>query len=158
MTNEDDDYHWAFDIDCVQKLAPVCQDIQVYFRMKGLCPDSVLDRLYRLVQPSQNGRRMFFGPSGWRLGWEDEDKFWRISNDRFPGLSANVTVTKYPVGTNTWRVSGGDGCRPEPYEVQLTLSACNDSQFTCDDGLCVHMDSRYLDTIWTKYKCIFVKM
>ena len=25
---------------------------------------------------------MFYGPSGWKLGWESADKLWKISNER----------------------------------------------------------------------------
>ena len=84
LTNEDKDYHWAFDIDCKQKITTVCQDIQVYFRMRGLCADSVMDRLFRLVTIG-TGRRKFYGPSGWKLSWEDNEKFWTITNERFSG-------------------------------------------------------------------------
>ena len=157
LTNEDEDYHWAFDVDCKQKRPTVCQDIQVYFRMRGLCTDSVMDKLFRLVTIG-TGRRMFYGPSGWKLSWENDEKFWTITNERYPGscslilirenmfysigVSANVTVSKYPLGSNKWRVSGGDGCSSEPYETSLTLSYCNNNQFTCDDGLCVDMRTR----------------
>ena len=99
---------------------------------------------------------MFYGPSGWKLNWEEEDKLWKISNERYPGLqlitkttnndiflgvTANVTETKYPVGSHQWIISG-DGCQSQPYHSLLTLSACTKDQFTCDDGLCVEMTTR----------------
>lgn len=111
--------------------------------MRGLCAGSVMDRLYRLItDQTDNRRRYFYGPSGWKLGWLSEEKLWRISNERYPGVTANVTVAKYPLGSNTWRISGGDGCEGETYSAMLTLSACNDDQFACDDGLCVDMNTR----------------
>ena len=58
------------------------------------------------------------------------------------GVTANVTVGKYPLGTHLWRISGGDGCDSEDYSSMLTLSTCNDTQFACDDGLCVDMITR----------------
>ena len=61
---------------------------------------------------------------------------------KFSGLDANATVTKYPLGTHLWRVSGGDGCGSEGYSSKLTISTCNDTQFSCDDGLCVDMNTR----------------
>ena len=85
LTNEDEEYHWAFDIDCEQKISSVCQDVRVYFRLRGLCSGSALDRLYRLIPALHNNRRTFYGPSGWKLGWESEEKLWKISNDRYPG-------------------------------------------------------------------------
>ena len=35
-----------------------------------------------------------------------------------------------------------DGCSSEPHDVLVTLSSCNDTQFTCADGLCVDMSTR----------------
>ena len=64
LKNEDQSYYWAFDIDCSQLLAVACQEVQEYFRLRGLCSGSIIDRLYRLIQPTRNGRRMFSGPSG----------------------------------------------------------------------------------------------
>ena len=142
LTNEAEDYYWAFDIDCEQKINTVCQDIQVFFQMRGLCSGSVLDRLYRLAPSLHNSRRTFLGPSGWALGWESGEKLWMISNDRFPGVTANVTEYKYPLGSHTWVISGGDGCASESRDELLTLSACGSDQFTCDDGRCVDMGGR----------------
>ena len=86
LTNQNDDYHWAFDIDCAQKQPTPCQDVQVYFRLRGLCSGSVLDRLYRLIgDQSQDNRRFFYGPSGWKLSWLSEEKLWMISNERYKG-------------------------------------------------------------------------
>ena len=90
-----------------QKRPSFCQDIEVFFRIQGLCTSSVLDRLYRftsrlrskenwkslinninrLIKPLQNGRKMFYGPSGWKLGWESADKLWKISNERSESIS-----------------------------------------------------------------------
>ena len=64
VKNEDESYYWAFDIDCSQLLAVTCQHVQEYFRLRGLCSGSSIDRLYRLIQPTHNGRRRFLGPSG----------------------------------------------------------------------------------------------
>ena len=58
------------------------------------------------------------------------------------GVTANVTENKYPIGSYIWRVSGGDGCESEPYDALLSLSACSNDQFTCDDGRCVDMGGR----------------
>ena len=36
----------------------------------------------------------------------------------------------------------GDGCSSIPLERLLTLSSCNQTQFTCDSGVCVEMAGR----------------
>ena len=65
LINEDNKRYWAFDIDCSQKIPTVCEDIKELFSLRGLCPHSLIDSLYRLVTDQEN-RRTFIGPTGWR--------------------------------------------------------------------------------------------
>ena len=85
IRNQNDNYYWAFDIDCKQRISTVCQDIKYFFKMRGLCESSIIDREYKLVTTLSGGRRMFYGPSGWSIGWQKDKKFWQLSNERFPG-------------------------------------------------------------------------
>ena len=55
------------------------------FRLRGLCSDSLLDRIYRLVPDVEVGRKYFIGISGWKLEREGASNQWRISNERYPG-------------------------------------------------------------------------
>ena len=79
------DHYFAVDIDCNQRIGTVCQDIKYFFRMRGLCIDSIIDRDYKLVNTLSGDRRMFYGPSGWSIEWQKDTKFWKLSNDRIPG-------------------------------------------------------------------------
>ena len=109
-------------------------------------PQKTLSNKYhinRLIKPLQNGRKMFYGPSGWKLGWESADKLWKISNERsessiiiiglgafqkliltrFPEVTANLTVSSYPLGANTWTIAGtylSPHCSPDYHLTQLT--------------------------------------
>ena len=85
IRNQNDNYYWAFDIDCNQRVGTVCQDIKYFFRMRGLCVSSMIDREYKLVKTLSGGRRMFYGPSGWSIEWQKDKKFWQLSNERIPG-------------------------------------------------------------------------
>ena len=59
------------------------------------------------------------------------------------GVTANVSVSGYPLGPHTWRVSGGEGCHDGPKSSVLSLSVCDDTEFVCDTGACVNIQKRY---------------
>ena len=142
LLNEDENYFYAFDVRCDQQLTVVCENVQTSFKLRGHCHDSVIDRTFRLRMEMENGRRMFVGPSGWKIVWLVEQRLWSLYNDRFPGVTANYTKFQYPLGTNGWRISGGDGCDNQEHRQILTLTHCNNTQFTCGNGVCVAMDTR----------------
>ena len=85
IKNQNETYYWAFDIDCNEKIGSVCQDIKYFFRMRGLCVGSVIDREYKLVKTLSGGRRMFLGPTGWAIEWQKDKRIWQLSNERIPG-------------------------------------------------------------------------
>ena len=43
-------------MDCWQKQSSVCQEVRLFFRLRGLCAASVLDTLYRLGADTGSGR------------------------------------------------------------------------------------------------------
>ena len=83
LINEDNKRYWAFDIDCSQKIPTVCEDIKELFSLRGLCPHSLIDSLYRLVTDQEN-RRTFIGPTDWRIEWDGKTNSWKILNERYP--------------------------------------------------------------------------
>ena len=142
LTNENEESYWAFDISCSQKRNPVCQDIKYFFRMRGLCLASVIDRQYKLIENLSGHRRMFLGPSKWSIKWHSTWKTWTLSNELFPAVYANTTTSTYPLGSYKWHLTGFDGCQNKPYTTLLTLSSCTDDEFTCDSGDCIKMTKR----------------
>ena len=53
---------------------------------------------------------------------------------------SEATVGSLLLGTRTWNVSN-DNCGAA-YTRKMTMSPCNDSQFTCQDGNCIGMTNR----------------
>ena len=79
--------------------------------------------------------------SGWQLSWAPGSQSWEMSNTRYPDIEAEVTGWDYPLGSRAWRVRG-DGCSAQTREVELSLSSCLETEYSCDDGQCVGMAAR----------------
>ena len=155
--SESDDSFWAFDVDCAQKMTPVCQNISFTFILRGLCPESTIDTVYVLNKTSDGGVA-FLGYSGWNIKWHQLEKQWLITNHLYPGkyiskkekvnetscieISGNLSITKYPIGSHIWTLSGEEGCFKKSHKRILSFSVCNSSQFACDSGHCVSMEKR----------------
>ena len=73
--------YFVFDIDCDHQLPVVCDKTKEFFTLRGLCPHSVIDSLYRLLK--DNNRKVFIGVTGWRIEWDGETNMWNILNPRY---------------------------------------------------------------------------
>ena len=79
--------------------------------------------------------------SGWQLGWAGDSQTWEMTNPRYPDIQAQMTGWDYPLGSRVWRLRG-DGCSAQTREVELSLSCCLETEYSCDDGQCVGMEAR----------------
>ena len=60
-----------------------------------------------------------------------------------PDVSATVATSSYPIGTYLWQLYGNHGCLSDPEKMHLTMTTCNESQYTCDNGICINIEARY---------------
>ena len=145
----------AWDVDCRQRFPTVCQvvpsiahslhtvlhqDTASLFQLRGLCPSSTLDTVYKLKPALLNGRRQFSGPTGWLLHWTGAQ--WTIQNPRqayfsilnvrspppghkLPPPLGRRTATQWAQATGQWRLTVasplGSSSSPSPPAVTPSL-------------------------------------
>ena len=116
-------------------------------KISGLCKSSPLDLDYNLAIPSPdpNGkfrRRLYAGPTGWKIVYSTEKESWTIVNQRQPDKNltlVSVGEVLVPTGKHTWRIANNTCNNGVTNEAELLISACLPNQFTCDDGACISM-------------------
>ena len=142
---------WAHQ--CKRKLlmGTVCKfEKPLSLKISGLCKSSPLDLDYNLAIPSPdpNGqfrRRLYAGPTGWKIVYSTEKETWTIVNQRQPNKNltlVSVGEVLVPTGKHTWRMANNTCNNGVTNEAELLVSACLPNQFTCDDGACISMLSR----------------
>ena len=57
---------------------------------------------------------------------------------KYEFIQANCTTNDLPLGTNKWYFPRPDS----PFFLTLNLNACNESEFSCTDGTCIHKYGR----------------
>ena len=93
-----------------------------------------------LTEPSNI---ILVGPISARIKFDLSLSQWLYSDPRF-----NVTATakasqkSYALGKHNWTVTGDKCSEGNDYTLEMKLTGCNNTQFTCDDGECVKMVER----------------
>ena len=120
------------------------------FTVRGLCSDAVMDTQYKLAdhKPGPLGwgkddYRSFVGPKGWVISRNKTDKKWRMTHYHYTDLSLTLLSSdSLPVGRHRWLIENNVCNEGLTSSEILQLSACQEGQFTCDDGKCLEMSQR----------------
>ena len=112
-------------------------------KLRGVCKFSKFDREYQ-VSVSADGGLIYYGLQRSVIFYNYSVLAWQISDVVNPSISATFKsgFRTLGMGSNTWRVTNDMKCQPEDVSLYLSLTACQDSQFTCGDGLCIGLDER----------------
>ncbi|XP_071524136.1 uncharacterized protein [Panulirus ornatus] len=132
-------YVWAAS-PCDILQCPICNITTTpKLHLRGLCKLSRFDRFYspfnyHNMKPILEG--IFFS----RITWNNDT--WLMKSRLQKGVEAQMVLKNpddYPFGLHTWDVQG-DTCAQE--QVQLLLTSCDTTDFTCGDGSCIQKARR----------------
>ena len=121
-----------------RRLCSVCQmNSQVKYSLRGLCQESKHDRVFFFEKSDENGSMPYFkGISSSILTYNQSN--WILTHLRYKshGYLANDSIL--PIGRHSWVL---DDCGLNK-SVSLTLTKCDTTGFTCNDGSCIHISAR----------------
>ena len=138
------------DVSCSREFCFVCQQVgRTRLRLRGLCKNSNLDDIY---VPLNKDNQLTYS------GWEKSDIYYDRNTGKWTAMvtihdneteSVTFATTKASyeslgLGTHQWTVyNDSRKCSTETeYQVELSLTICNSSQYGCHDGSCVCMSKR----------------
>lgn len=80
------------------------------------------------------------------FSYDDTLAIWKIRDPTHPDFLATSQASKGSLllGTNVWTFYNDSKlCFPErSYDRNITLTGCTDSEFPCNDGICVQLEDR----------------
>ena len=138
---------------------------KLQLRLKGLCNEHKVDTEYFLLgyevlEQGGKQRRKYGGSMGWMLSFDEERDAFTLEHHHYPQFTLTMEDKDLlPVGLHSWRVENntcnlGQTNRSIEvmltsmiiqlaiFSVQLQLSACPLTHFTCQDGKCISMERR----------------
>ncbi|XP_068246314.1 uncharacterized protein [Palaemon carinicauda] len=134
-------YVW-FATNCEYLTCPLCNFTDTAsFTVRGLCKDTLLDR-HMTIYGYKHQRPYFDGLFYTSIYWNNASMSWMLNSRIDEELHGEMKISmedEYPVGVKTWNITG-DKCKENPVEVLIT--ACNSTEYTCNDGMCITKPQR----------------
>ena len=87
--------------------------------------------------------RRYVGPKGWIISRNVFSKKWQMNHTNYPDLALTMLDTDaLPVGKHNWLLEKNACTQGQTSSQVLLMSACKESEFTCDDGKCLNITKR----------------
>ena len=105
----------------------------IQFNLRGLCDRTGFDTRYMVMNEEATGLLSYIGEKHTIIKYDQKIYQWNMSvanNPEISGVSYS-DVSSLLIGKHTWQVTGDYACSTKPYQLDLSLSSCNNSQFTC---------------------------
>ena len=118
---------------------------QMYLQLRGLCPDSNIDRFYVPKNKKRSGAVQILGLDTTIIEYDKENVLWKlIEHSNNITASTSAPLATYVLGSHEWLIENDNiGCNNgESYTTVLKLTGCREGEFTCSDGQCIRYDKQ----------------
>ena len=131
---------------CTMKKCTGCEithshENTVKLKLRGLCSYSAFDKTYQ-VHYDPDTQIYYKGTGKSIIQFDFEQKYWVLKNVNNPNVTAicRVPFKSLAIGNHDWNISGDNNCKDGI--IPLSLTSCNEDEFTCKHGLCINLTQR----------------
>ena len=126
---------------------PCTYETPPLIHLRGFCPNTLLEHhRYTVAQTATDPSNIILvGYQSARIEYDFSLGQWTLKDSRFNITAmSHASHKSFALGKHKWTVSGDKyQCfGGKEYTLQMKLTGCNSTQFTCDDGQCVNMEER----------------
>ena len=119
----------------------------MFLTMRGLCPDSNIDKYFVPQNMEYDSQTLFRGLFKTIIEYDKANSVWHL---KVLGVNSVTVATSdasehsFLLGMSRWKVIGDNKLcnKGMPYNTELKLSGCTETEFTCHDGQCIKMEER----------------
>ena len=120
---------------------------QMFLTMRGLCPDSNIDKYFVPQNKDYDAQTLFRGLYKTIIEYHAADNLWHlevVGGNSKTVATSDASQHSFLLGMSKWNVMGDHiMCnKGMPYTTVLKLSGCKETEFTCHDGQCVKIEER----------------
>ena len=115
--------------------------------LRGFCSNTKVEhKQYTVSQSAANPRNVIMvGLKSAQIEYDYSISQWVLSDPKL-NVTARTRASQnsYALGKHIWTISGDNYMcfEGEDYTIEMKLTGCNKTQFTCNDGSCVKMEER----------------
>ena len=126
---------------------PCSYDSPPLIHLRGFCPESLVEHYrYTMTQSAADPSNIIIiGRHSARIQYNSSFSQWVYTDPRL-NVAARLTAnpSSFVLGKHSWTISGDryQCSEGKEYKLEIKLTACNNNEFTCDDGQCVKMRQR----------------
>ncbi|XP_068220377.1 uncharacterized protein [Palaemon carinicauda] len=142
----DRDGFWA-DYNCIdpnQGCAPCEEHLQTPLFLRGLCFNLKTESMVEIIGYSQDGKPYFHGYYGMVI-YKATPEQWALFDTVTNKTMANLNMSSeslYPIGKHSWTITDSICDVSIGTQIELSLSACGDEKYMCNNGECIDLKSR----------------
>ena len=148
---------WQCQINRAHVITCACEHPgQMYLQLRGLCPESSIDRFYVPRNKKRSGAVMLLGLDTTTIEYDTKNMVWKlIEHSQNVTASTDAPLTSYVMGAQQWMVQNDKReCfnKIQPSNKVLKRTGCKDDEDTCTGGQCIKECSNIVESYRTVLK------
>ena len=129
---------------------------QIYLQLRGLCPESTIDKFYVPKNKKRSGAVFLLGLHTTTIEYDTEKLLWKLV-ERSQNVIAktDAPLASYVLGSHEWIIENDNkecNKKVNSYNKVLEMSECQDDKYSCTGGQCNRKCSNIVESHKTVLK------
>ena len=148
---------WFCKIPTAHTISCACEHPgHMYLQLRGLCPDSTIDKFYVPKNKKRSGAVLFLGLHTTTIEYDTEKMVWTLE-EHYQNVTAtsNAPMASYMMGSHEWIIQNDKkACfnKIQPHDKGLKRTGCKEDEDTCTGGQCIKDCSNIVESYRTVLK------
>ena len=154
---------WQCKVPPAHPISCACQHPgQMYLQLRGLCPDSAIDRFYVPKNKKRSGAVLLLGLHTTTIEYDTENMIWKlVEHSQNVTATADAPLASYMLGSHEWMVQNDKRecmTRVDSNNKVLEMSGCQDDTYSCTGGQCIRKCKNIVESYRTVLKLTGCKL